>query len=266
MVADASPKRLASSSTVPTPTSRPAAKIPTRSHTGWTWWSRWLDSRTATPSLVGERADEVKDLDHAHRVDGGGRLVEDEDRRASLTSASAMPRRWRMPREYLSTRSSARRPGPPGRAPRRSAARPPGRDPVEARRVAQVLAAGHAAVEADGFGQVADLALDLAAGCAPDPARATRALPVVGSVSPRSIRMVVVLPAPFGPSSPKISPGRTSRSSWSTAVRCRTLGQPARPDEGLGLAPSRLIAGRSAGRSSTGRRRRGDQTHTDDAP
>ena len=37
---------------------------------------------------------------------------------------------------------------------------------VEPARVAQVLAAGHAAVEADGVGQVADVALDLERACA----------------------------------------------------------------------------------------------------
>ena len=46
----------------------------------------------------------------------------------------------------------------------------------------------------------------------------TRAVPDVGSVSPSSIRIVVVLPAPFGPSSPNTSPRRIFRSRWSTAV------------------------------------------------
>ena len=41
---------------------------------------------------------------------------------------------------------------------------------------------------------------------------------VVGSESPISMRIVVVLPAPFGPRIPKISPGQTSRSRWSTAT------------------------------------------------
>ena len=34
----------------------------------------------------------------------------------------------------------------------------------------------------------------------------TVAVPEVGAMSPASIRTVVVLPAPFGPSRPKISP------------------------------------------------------------
>src|ERR1039457_2557206 len=47
---------------------------------------------------------------------------------------------------------------------------------------------------------------------------ATRALPSLGSISPHSMRSVVVLPAPSGPTSPKISPLATVRSRWSTAV------------------------------------------------
>src|SRR5512141_3183609 len=47
----------------------------------------------------------------------------------------------------------------------------------------------------------------------------TRAVPDVGSDKPSSIRMVVVLPAPFGPKRPNTSPGRTLRSSLSTAVK-----------------------------------------------
>src|SRR5205823_1169665 len=46
---------------------------------------------------------------------------------------------------------------------------------------------------------------------------ATSARPPVGSVSPSSIRIVVVLPEPFGPRMPTISPASTSMSIWSTA-------------------------------------------------
>src|SRR5438067_7654603 len=47
-----------------------------------------------------------------------------------------------------------------------------------------------------------------------------KARPAEGRTNPRSIFKVVVLPAPFGPSRPKISPGRTSRERSNTA---RTL-------------------------------------------
>jgi hypothetical protein len=47
---------------------------------------------------------------------------------------------------------------------------------------------------------------------------ATVAEPEVGGSNVMSILMVVVLPAPFGPSRPNTSPGLTSSVSASTAV------------------------------------------------
>jgi hypothetical protein len=47
--------------------------------------------------------------------------------------------------------------------------------------------------------------------------RKTRTVPVAGLSSLVSMRMVVVLPASFGPSRPYISPGTIFRSMWSTA-------------------------------------------------
>src|SRR5437879_143110 len=46
---------------------------------------------------------------------------------------------------------------------------------------------------------------------------ATRAVPPLGRSTVHRMRMVVVLPAPLGPSRPKISPGRASKLTWSTA-------------------------------------------------
>src|SRR5215210_9284172 len=43
--------------------------------------------------------------------------------------------------------------------------------------------------------------------------------PLVGSDRPDTIRMVVVLPAPFGPRNPKISPAAAVRLRPSTAVK-----------------------------------------------
>ena len=50
------------------------------------------------------------------------------------------------------------------------------------------------------------------------------AFPPVGKMSPMSILMVVVLPAPFGPTKPKISPSFTEsvRSSTAWTRRRRT--------------------------------------------
>ena len=45
----------------------------------------------------------------------------------------------------------------------------------------------------------------------------TRTLPLVGSVNPRHIMTVLVLPAPLAPNMLNSSPGRTVRFRWSTA-------------------------------------------------
>src|SRR5688572_24665255 len=47
----------------------------------------------------------------------------------------------------------------------------------------------------------------------------TATVPDVGSIRPASIRSVVVLPAPLGPSSAKISPGANANETSSTATR-----------------------------------------------
>ena len=54
-------------------------------------------------------------------------------------------------------------------------------------------------------------------------APATVAVPAVGSSSVVSIRRVVVLPAPFGPRKPTISPASTVRSTPRTACTVRFL-------------------------------------------
>ena len=46
-----------------------------------------------------------------------------------------------------------------------------------------------------------------------------RTVPDDGAISPASIRSVVVLPAPLGPSSAKISPRPSSNDTRSTATR-----------------------------------------------
>ena len=45
-------------------------------------------------------------------------------------------------------------------------------------------------------------------------------LPRSGFLIPSTHSIVVVLPAPFGPISPKISPSRTSNDTSSTATVC----------------------------------------------
>src|SRR5579884_1150460 len=55
------------------------------------------------------------------------------------------------------------------------------------------------------------------AGCAEISCPATQARPEVGGRRVVSILIMVLLPAPFGPTRPKISPGRTAMETASTA-------------------------------------------------
>ena len=51
-------------------------------------------------------------------------------------------------------------------------------------------------------------------------------LPESGRINPVSIRIVVVLPAPFGPRNPKTSPARTSKDTSETGLAvAEALGQ-----------------------------------------
>src|SRR5213593_1200776 len=69
--------------------------------------------------------------------------------------------------------------------------------------------------------------------------------PKSGSSKPAHILSVVVLPAPLGPRNPRISPARTSRSRWLTAVRLpkRRVSR----DAWSGSGPSEVIFGFSEG-------------------
>ena len=71
----------ASSSIVPQATSLPSTKMPMRSHTCSTWWSRCDDSSTVTPCSVAQPLDQGEQLADTLGVDVHRRLVEDEDRR-----------------------------------------------------------------------------------------------------------------------------------------------------------------------------------------
>ena len=142
--------------------SRPAAKMPTRSQTDWTCESRWLDRRIVRPL---SRLSDWSSSRISWTPIGSIAVVGSSRIRmsGSLTSASAMPSRWRMPREYVPTLSLPR-----------SDEADLAEDlvdrllcglavqPVEVRRVAQVRATRHVVVEADRIRQVADPAFDLA--------------------------------------------------------------------------------------------------------
>ena len=86
--------------------------------------------------------------------------------------------------------------------------------------------------------------------CEPSPSEwpLTVALPAVGEMSPASIRTVVVLPAPFGPSRPKISPSPTVKAMSCTAVRRRkSLRRPSTTIMRLILAAGARLGCRTTG-------------------
>src|SRR5512139_1468847 len=85
----------------------------------------------------------------------------------------------------------------------------------------------------------------------------THASPPVGSRMPASRRMSVVLPAPSGPTSPKISPGATdtvTRSTASTAPKVRLSSLVRMASTGHPLLPHPAFAGLRAINSPTLRR------------
>ena len=191
----------------PDATSLPPTKMPTPSHTCWTWCSRWLDEQTRRRRHASSRMSSRISSTPAGSmaVVGSSRMMIDGRLDEHIGEAESLLHAARVRLDLSSPASvSPTRPSSSSIASSASA-----RDAVEPGRVAQVLAAGHGPVKADVVGHVAHAALHLdglRAGSRPS----TRAVPAVGSDRPRSIRMVVVLPAPFGPSRPKTWPWRTS--------------------------------------------------------
>src|SRR6267378_2690481 len=76
---------------------------------------------------------------------------------------------------------------------------------------------------------------------------ATSARPALGARSVASTRTVVVLPAPFGPRNPKISPASTSKERSSKATRApkRFVSPSATMTGRFAMLTSRLAAGRA---------------------
>ena len=175
--------------------------------------STWLDTSTVRPSAA-LRPQEVAQPPDALGVQAVGGLVEDEDlgvaeqRRGEReplahAHASSLPTR-RVAACSSSTSASTSSTREAGSAGQR------GERP-------QVVAPRAAGVEARDLQRRADGArrvVEPPVGAAED-----LRLPAVGRASPRTIRSVVVLPAPLGPRKPVIAPGRTSKERSSTAAR-----------------------------------------------
>ncbi len=84
--------------------------------------------------------------------------------------------------------------------------------PVQLAKILDVFACGHAIVKCGVGGHEADAVANLGRFLA-DIKPATMADPLVGSRTVLSIRIVVDLPAPLGPSKPKISPVKHSKET-----------------------------------------------------
>ena len=235
-------------------TSRPALITPTRVQSASTSLSRWLDSTTVVPSAAKCRSSaRISPMPRGSRpLVGSSRSNSSGLRR----SAAAMPRRWRIPSEYARTG----RPSIPPRPTRTSASstrsarsrRPLLPAASSSRRFARPDRCGHAAgpstsAPTRGSTCAASRGIGL-------PSSATR--PAVGCTSPSSIRTSVVLPDPFGPSSPNRAPVGTVSDTPSTATTCRKrLVRPSVSIDGHCGAAVRA-ARRSPGPAPSGRRRR----------
>ena len=96
-------------------------------------------------------------------------------------------------------------------------AQPPSVQVIDAAKELEVFFDGQRAVQRKLLGYIADVGAGLSRAVRRS-LPATRSRPLVAGSSPHSIRKVVVLPAPLGPSRPKISPRWTQNEVLSTAV------------------------------------------------
>ena len=145
-----------------------------------------------------ERVDLVPELAPRLGIDAGGRLVEQQQ----LRIRAACRRRARAAassRRTASRRSGSARPSRPSRSIISRAALGRLRQAVDARDELQVLAHRKILIEAEALRHVADLALDLVGLGADVVAETGAACPESGVSRPHSMRIVVVLPEPFGP-------------------------------------------------------------------
>ena len=221
----ASARRRAVRPGVPTAASRPWLTMPSRSQYSASSM-KWLVTRMVTPAS----ASAPMRFQNSRRVSGSTPEVGSSRNRISgaCSSAAASARRCLRP----SGRSCGHGAGEVGAgrsaaAPRRSRAparRGSGRRRGRRSAGSRAPTVRHRARSAAPCSRCASVPRR---GRAAGPAPATRALPPDGRSRPHSMRKVVDLPAPFGPSRPKISPRCTAKLTWSTAMKSRS-GAPGR--------------------------------------
>ena len=163
-------------------------------------------------ALGGQPADQLADPVHAFGVEAVDRLVEQQHLRVAQQRAGDAE-----PLAHAQRERAARRRGDLGEPDGVRAPRPRGtRDAVAAGHRQQVVAGGAAGVDRS----ASSSAPTSRSGCSRSAyARPSiRAVPDVGGSRPRIIRMVVDLPAPFGPRNPVTCPARMSTDRPYTAV------------------------------------------------
>ena len=186
-----------------------------QSHTCSSSLRSWDDTRTVRP-VPARRADRAT----ASPARPAGRARWPARRGSAARGRRAARRRCRAAASCrASSCGSGRRPRPP-----RPTVLEQGRDPsavvaADGGEHPEVLGAGQRRVEGRALDERADVAAGRRRG-----RRSTRPstvpVPAVGRTRPSSMAMVVVLPAPLGPTKPATTPGGSSMSRWSTTVRC----------------------------------------------
>ena len=172
---------------------------------------RWLDTSTALPRPANHCRNS-----RSHRMPCGSRPFAGSSRIStcgSPSSAPANPRRCRMPSEYppaLRSAASVRSTAP---TPRRRSRRTTPEAAASTRRWFRPVRSGWK-LWTSSTAPTAVAGRSMLAYGRPR----TVAEPAVGRTRPSTIRIVVLLPAPFGPRKPVTRPGRTSKLRSSTAV------------------------------------------------
>ena len=190
-----------SACTVEISISRPSRMIPTPSQLRSTSGRLCDERKTVRPAALTSdtRARNSRCISGSRPLDGSSRTISG----ASPMNACTTPTFWRLPRDSLriwtdgssSRRSATARQAPFGSPRSRPRSRAAQRGQfAEVRRVAA---------------DVRKALVDAAASAHTSSPKIV-ACPAVGRSSPRSVRIVVVLPAPLGPRNPKTSPSSTA--------------------------------------------------------
>src|SRR5690606_19669206 len=172
---------------------------------------RWLDTSTARPSAASDRS-----RPRIHRIPSGSRPLNGSSSMStggSPSSAAAIPSRWRMPSEYPPARRRATASSPTWPITSSTRLLPNPCEWASHSRWSRPVRLGCSAPAASSAPTCVSGASRLRYGLPP-----TSASPSSGISRPRMTRIVVDLPAPFGPTKPVTRPGRTANVIPSSAT------------------------------------------------